>query len=237
MVTVPLRLTFTIEDAEKKPKRSSDESSTESDASEESMPDLETEVQQQMLRRSVMSNDQHQHIKVEPSLDSAEVPHELFSKAKQSRSEKKARKAFAKLGLKPVPGITRVAVRKSKNILFVIANPEVFHSPSSDTYIVIGEAKIEDLTQQAQVAAAEKLKSETQAAAASKDKSHGVAAGATAMRTSDESEDDEVDETGIDQNDVQLVMSQANVSRAKAVQALRNNGLDIVNAIMNLTMS
>jgi len=45
-------------------------------------------------------------------------------------------------GLKPVPGINRVVIRKSKNILFVIATPEVFHSPSSDTYIVIGEAKV-----------------------------------------------------------------------------------------------
>jgi len=41
-----------------------------------------------------------------------------------------------------------------------------------------------------------------------------------------------VDETGIEVNDIDLVMSQANVSRAKAVRALRSNGLDIVNAIM-----
>jgi len=45
-------------------------------------------------------------------------------------------------GLKPVPDITRVAIRKSKNILFVIASPEVYRSPSSDTYIVLGEAKV-----------------------------------------------------------------------------------------------
>jgi len=45
-------------------------------------------------------------------------------------------------GLKPVPDITRVAIRKSKNILFVVANPEVYRSPSSDTYIVLGEAKV-----------------------------------------------------------------------------------------------
>jgi nascent polypeptide-associated complex subunit alpha len=31
-------------------------------------------------------------------------------------------------------------------------------------------------------------------------------------------------------------MSQANVSRGKAVKALKNNGNDIVNAIMELTM-
>jgi len=45
-------------------------------------------------------------------------------------------------GLKPVPDVTRVAIRKSKNILFVIASPEVYRSPSSDTYIVLGEAKV-----------------------------------------------------------------------------------------------
>lgn len=32
--------------------------------------------------------------------------------------------------------------------------------------------------------------------------------------------------------DIELVMSQANVSRAKAVRALKNNSNDIVNAIM-----
>ena len=32
-----------------------------------------------------------------------------------------ARKIMAKLGLKQVPGVTRVTIRKSKNILFVIA--------------------------------------------------------------------------------------------------------------------
>lgn len=36
--------------------------------------------------------------------------------------------------------------------------------------------------------------------------------------------------------DIELVMSQANVSRTKAVKALKNNANDIVNAIMELTM-
>ena len=65
---------------------------------------------------------------------------------KQSRSEKKARKALLKLGLKPIPGIARVTVRKTKNILFVIARPEVYKNPSSDTYIVFGEVKVRTYT-------------------------------------------------------------------------------------------
>merc|ERR1712054_612341 len=44
---------------------------------------------------------------------------------KQNRSEKKARKAVAKLGFKQLPGITRVTVKKSKTILFVIGKPDV----------------------------------------------------------------------------------------------------------------
>jgi len=42
----------------------------------------------------------------------------------------------------------------------------------------------------------------------------------------------QVDESGIEAKDVELVMSQASVSRTKAVRALKNNQNDIVNAIM-----
>merc|ERR1711990_28944 len=79
-------------------------------------------------------------------------------RSKQSRSEKKSRKAMQKLGMKAVPGIIRVTIKKSKNILFVVSKPDVFKSPASDTYIIFGEAKIEDLSAQAQTAAAEQFK-------------------------------------------------------------------------------
>merc|ERR1712093_106346 len=78
---------------------------------------------------------------------------------KQNRSEKKSRKAVSKLGMKPVPGIVRVTVKKSKNILFVISKPDVHKSPTSDTYVVFGEAKIEDLSAQAQANAAQQFAS------------------------------------------------------------------------------
>merc|ERR1712201_42468 len=81
-----------------------------------------------------------------------------ISKNKQVRGEKKARKIMSKLGLKPVTGVSRVTIRKSKNILFVIQKPDVYKNPASDTYIVFGEAKIEDLSQQAQMEAAQKFK-------------------------------------------------------------------------------
>ena len=42
------------------------------------------------------------------------------------------------------PGINRVTIKKSKNILFVINKPDVYKSPASDTFIVFGEAKVRE---------------------------------------------------------------------------------------------
>merc|ERR1712146_735328 len=91
---------------------------------------------------------------------------EAGGKGKQSRSEKKSRKAMAKLGMKPVAGIIRVTVKKSKNILFVIKEPDVFKASSDNpkaaaTYIVFGKAEIEDLSAQATSAAVEQFKAPT----------------------------------------------------------------------------
>ena len=44
-----------------------------------------------------------------------------------------------------------------------------------------------------------------------------------------------VEEEGVESKDIELVMSQAGCSRAKAVKALKENDNDLVNAIMSLT--
>ena len=155
------------------------------------------------------------------------------SGGKQNRSEKKARKAIQKLGMKPVEGIHRVTVKKSKNILFVIKKPEVFKSQASNTYVIFGEAKIEDLSAQQQAAAAQQFQQTPEFTQAT------TQDGSTTENNNDDDdaeEDGEVDETGVEGKDIDLVMAQASVSRAKAVKALKNNDNDIVNAIMELTM-
>jgi nascent polypeptide-associated complex subunit alpha len=43
------------------------------------------------------------------------------------------------------------------------------------------------------------------------------------------------DESGLEAKDIELVVTQAGVTRGKAVAALRKTGGDIVNAIMELT--
>ena len=52
----------------------------------------------------------------------------------------------------------------------------------------------------------------------------------------EEEDEGEIDETGVEPKDIELVMTQAGVSRGKAVNALKANDGDIVSAIMDLTM-
>jgi len=160
---------------------------------------------------------------------------DLSNKARQSRGEKKARKIISKLGLKQIHGVNRVTIRKSKNILFVINNPDVFKNPASDTYIVFGEAKIEDLSQQAQVAAAEKFKSADMMPNVL-DKDGASRPMVSQPIQEEEEEDGEIDYKGVEEKDVDLVCAQAQVTKRRAIEALLKNNNDIVNAIMDLTM-
>ncbi|KAI0130161.1 NAC domain-containing protein [Xylariales sp. AK1849] len=157
-----------------------------------------------------------------------------------SRNEKKARKAIEKLHLQKVPGITRVTLRRPKNILFVINNPEVYKSPNSNTYIVFGEAKIEDLNSAAQQAAAQQLAAAGDHDHAGHDHSghdHGKAVeGADAKKEEEDDDGEEVDAEGLEDKDIELVMTQAGVSRKKAIKALQENDNDIVNSIMALSV-
>merc|ERR1711971_661961 len=160
----------------------------------------------------------------------AEGDGDAASRAKQSRSEKKSRKAMQKLGMKPVPGIMRVTVKKSKNILFVIKDPDVFKMNDSNpkgpqTFIVFGKAEIEDLSQQATNAAVEQFK--PPAAGDSKP--------AEAIDELDGDDDGDEDAGDLDENAIELVVKQAGVSRAKAIKALKLNDNDVVNAIMALS--
>eukprot|EP00568_Trieres_chinensis_P000217 CAMPEP_0183307144 /NCGR_PEP_ID=MMETSP0160_2-20130417/16450_1 /TAXON_ID=2839 ORGANISM="Odontella Sinensis, Strain Grunow 1884" /NCGR_SAMPLE_ID=MMETSP0160_2 /ASSEMBLY_ACC=CAM_ASM_000250 /LENGTH=211 /DNA_ID=CAMNT_0025470669 /DNA_START=70 /DNA_END=705 /DNA_ORIENTATION=+ len=165
------------------------------------------------------------------------------AESRQNRSEKKSRKMMQKLGMRPVPGVLRVTVKKSKNVLFVIQQPDVFKSPGADTYVVFGEAKSEDLSNQAQAAAARQFRQpnaaqSVEAAAAMQAALRspaGEATEATEAAAAEPAAEEAVDETGVEAKDIELVMSQAGCSRAKAVKALKENDGDLVNSIMSLT--
>jgi nascent polypeptide-associated complex subunit alpha len=159
-----------------------------------------------------------------------------------------------KLGMKPVTGVSRITIKRAKNvgkpeqtneslrplsfnftiitnhsclllqILFVVSKPDVFKSPTSETYVIFGEAKIEDLSSQLQAQAAQQFRMQ--------DLSKAMPRQDAALAADEE---EEVDDTGIEPRDIDLVMTQASVPRAKAVKALKAHDGDIVSAIMELT--
>merc|ERR1712083_856008 len=106
-----------------KPEEESNEndSGTDSDGDDDSIPELEETAGETAGDAAVTA------------AAAAGLGEDASSKAKQSRGEKKARKIMSKLGLKQVTGVSRVTIRKSKNILFVINKPDVYKNPASDT--------------------------------------------------------------------------------------------------------
>ena len=140
------------------------------------------------------------------------------------KQPKRYAKAMQKMGLKPEPGVLRVSIKKTNAMAFSIAKPEVYRFPNTNTFVIFGEAQVEEATSDAQKAAARTV---TQPAA-----EPAPAAAATA-----EGEDDADEDAGdIADKEIEIVMSQASVSRGRAIRALKNNNGDIVNAIMELTM-
>lgn len=165
-----------------------------------------------------------------------------------SKNEKKARELIKKLNLKQIKGITRVTFKQRGNLIYAIDQPDVFRS-SAGTYVVFGEAKVDDMNkriaeaqqQQAQQDALSKAAGET-GEAGEEDKSQDAItadlekASLNANKIEEEEADDgEVDESGLDAKDIDIIVEQTQVSRAKAVKALRAHDGDMVNAIMELS--
>lgn len=100
---------------------------------------------------------------------------------------------------------------------------------------VFGEAKIEDLNASAQAAAAQQLASQS-AEHDHAGHTHEHEEAGKAKEEEEEDEGEEVDAEGIEDKDIELVMTQANVSRKKAIKALKENDNDIVNSIMALSI-
>lgn len=112
----------------------------------------------------------------------------------------------------------------------------MYKSTNSDTYIVFGEVQVEDMRARAQQAAAQQLAAEAAQKESETEANAPSTVAAESSAAAEEDDDEEVDATGVEEKDIELVVSQANVSRNKAIKALKNNNSDIVNAIMELTM-
>ncbi|ODN87719.1 nascent polypeptide-associated complex subunit alpha [Cryptococcus wingfieldii CBS 7118] len=157
-----------------------------------------------------------------------------------SRPERKARKALEGLGLKRVQGITRVTLRRARNVLLVVADPEVYKSPGSDCYIVFGEAKVEDPNSQAQQLAQQQLQASSQAA----QQAHAQGGFKDGVPKSledlvgDESAEGSTDAAApaepadfkVNEEEIQLIVAQTGADEAKAREAYIAEKGDLINA-------
>lgn len=109
-------------------------------------------------------------------------------------------------------------------MIFAINEPEVYKV--GDSYIVFGEAKMEDPAFQAAAFANQQRQAASRAA---------DGAGSHAAVEEVTEEDVSVDASGLEEKDIKIVMEQGNVTRTKAIQTLRTHNGDIVNAIMELS--
>jgi nascent polypeptide-associated complex subunit alpha len=157
---------------------------------------------------------------------------------KSSRAENKARKAFQKLGLKSVPGVTRVVVKRGRGIFFVVHSPDVMKSATNDnTYVFFGEPKQEDASAALQQQAAAMQFAQQHAGKGSVADDDDVPELVDAAKPAAPAVSGSVDESGVNPKHIELVLEQVpSASRAQAVTALKKTNGDIVNAIMELTM-
>jgi nascent polypeptide-associated complex subunit alpha len=138
---------------------------------------------------------------------------------KLSKAEKKVRKTLSKAGLVAVPDITRVTLKRGKNAVFAISNPEVFKAPAANTFVIYGEAQTEDFANQLR----------QQAGAFNAVPS---AVDATAEEPEDETEQNA---DGLAEDEIESVMTQGNCSRNRAIKALREKGGDVIEAILSVS--
>ena len=161
-----------------------------------------------------------------PTLEAADTKDPEMDARAGGKQAKRYAKAMAKMGLKPEPNIVRVQIRKNQGLSFAISKPEVYRFPGTNTFVIFGETQLEETGSDAQKAAAR-----TVVGAAAPEKAEAVAAAPAAA-----GDDEDEDAGSLQEKEITVVMSQANVSRGKAIRALKNNNGDIVNAIMELTM-
>lgn len=152
--------------------------------------------------------------------------HGSGTKNKQNKNERKARKSMSKLGLKPVEGITKIYIRKSKQVYFVVNKPDVFKLPNSDTYVIFGEAKIEDVNGANQAEAAQRLSQLTSSIPVADSDHVPSTSDVPVLDTGDFSPSPA---------DVELVVKQAGCTREQATQSLIKHKGNVIDSIMELS--
>ncbi|EFC48372.1 nascent polypeptide-associated complex alpha subunit [Naegleria gruberi] len=138
---------------------------------------------------------------------------------RQSKAEKKNKKAILKAGLKEYPGVKQVSIRSAQRLNLTIDDPEVFISDNGNgtaVFVVFGKFNMEDATQQrGQQAVADLLKPKDE----------------VPVEATESDETPEELPENIAEKDVQMVIEQTGLSRNAAIKKIKEHGGDIIEAI------
>ena len=144
---------------------------------------------------------------------------------KNTRAEKKMKEALCKHGIKPLEGVKTVMMRKGVQIMWTFTDPDVYCL--ENVYVVFGEPSMQNNPGQQ---AFKQLIESADVGQEKKDEPSATVVDDTAATG------DEPDATGLKEEDIQTIMQQANVNRARAIEALRGADGDLVTAVMNLAL-
>ena len=183
-----------------------------------------------------------------PTTTEVERPRRLISKF-----EKKARQSLQKMGFRAVTDIQRATMKKGEAFVFAIEPCDVFQKDNH--YAIFGEGRVDETAARLGSQLASLSQSMGNNTAPSNPMASNTFNPFQMGGKSDDGEDVEDDETedvdaeqeetkaGLDfsnvsfsQQDLDLVVSQANTTPDKAFEALEKTGGDTVTAIMELTM-
>ncbi|KAJ1883290.1 hypothetical protein LPJ66_011049, partial [Kickxella alabastrina] len=105
---------------------------------------------------------------------------------------------------------------------------------TSDTWIVFGEARMDNFGRPSNSSYQRAMRTAPAAAAEAASAPAPVAAPEAEVEVAAKIEES-ADESGVDSKDIELVIAQANCTRAEAVKFLKNNNNDLISAIMEAT--
>jgi nascent polypeptide-associated complex subunit alpha len=138
---------------------------------------------------------------------------------KSGRAEKKMKETLLRHNLQKLEGVNSVMMRKGAQLVWSFTQPEVYRL--DNVYVIFGEPSASDPG----VQAVQQLKS-----SAATDASPAEPA-ATVVEDAGEA-----DATGLREEDINTIIQQTSVTRARAIEALRQADGDLVTAVMNLAL-
>lgn len=80
------------------------------------------------------------------------------TRTKVTKGERRARKLISTLGLKALPDVHKIIVKKTAKMAFAIVNAEVYKINGTDSYVIFGDARSDDLSNPLNSLVSDKLK-------------------------------------------------------------------------------